>query len=80
MLNIPAMQADDDSRMAMLIGAVFSSDDAGRRYIEHLHDAAWVDAPDRAVKAKKLYAAAEAGRGHLQSAPDPIPEIPANGR
>lgn len=59
MLNIAALEAADDLRFAMVLGAMFGGKD-GREYIEHLQETAWAAEPERVETGRRMVEAAHA--------------------
>ena len=66
--NVASMDAQEDLRMAVLVGAVFGGKD-GREYLEHLADAALDGYPDLAERTKEMIQQADAKRGFPDDAP-----------
>ena len=52
MMNIPSLEAQEDTRFAMLIGAVMGGQE-GQDYLKALQDLAWWDEPQEVRDAMK---------------------------
>lgn len=71
MLNVPELEAGEDLRQIMALGAMFGGKE-GKRYIEHLQELAW--APENAETGGKLLDAADARHATFADPPAERPD------
>lgn len=69
LMNLPSLEAAEDLRGVMAIGACFGGDD-GKKYLEHLQDLAYADDPSAAESSKEMMREADQKRSNMMRGPN----------